>query len=166
MGRETENNCYNVTDRQTLERVIQRPTGIAPIPNMYHSYQTSQEPLYTGKCQRVVVTGSGICTLCGHDTLIYILRHREINTIRLVLYEQKTMTMMANHIIDPRIELERTAFCDGFNWGAYDYTQGSLKETFFQIRFGTSVSASEFQKKFEGCQKLMKGIIVNQRRHN
>ena len=74
--------------------------------------------------------------------------------------QEKTMKIICNHIIDPRLEMQPQMSSDkAWMWSAFDFSDGELVETIFAIRFGTPEVAADFKKKFEECQAIMKELL-------
>merc|ERR1719253_1866259 len=68
-----------------------------------------------------------------------ILRHREHQRLRLLMRQEKTMKVIANHALDPRIKLEPNVGSDrSWVWSAFDFAEGELTETVFALRFADS----------------------------
>merc|ERR1712137_1077939 len=89
-----------------------------------------------------------------------ILRHREHQRIRLLMRQEKTMKIIANHALDPRIKLEPNVGSDrSWVWSAFDFADGELQETVFAVRFADSEIAQEFKTKFIECQKEMQKVL-------
>eukprot|EP00953_Heterococcus_sp_UTEX-ZZ885_P029818 15800-Heterococcus_DN1.PRE.1 len=81
---------------------------------------------------------------------VKFLKHKEHEKIRVLMRQEKTMKVIANHVVDPRITLVPNAGSDrAWVWTAFDYTDGALAETVFAIRFGNPENAAEFKEKFE-----------------
>jgi Ran-binding protein 1 len=93
---------------------------------------------------------------------IRILRHQEHHLLRLLMRQEKTMKVICNHAIDPRIELRPNAGNDrSWVWHAFDFASGTLEETMFAIRFADSDIANDFKKSFEQSQADMKELVGN-----
>jgi Ran-binding protein 1 len=89
-----------------------------------------------------------------------ILRHREHQRLRILMRQEKTMKVIANHAIDPRITLEPNVGSDrSWVWSAFDFAEGELVETVFAVRFVDSDVAKEFKDKFLECQKEMEAML-------
>jgi Ran-binding protein 1 len=89
-----------------------------------------------------------------------LLKHREHQKIRLLMRQEKTMKVIANHVVDPKIKLEPNVGSDrSWVWSAFDFSEGELKETIFAIRFGDSDIANEFRDKFLECQSEMEKLL-------
>jgi Ran-binding protein 1 len=74
--------------------------------------------------------------------------------------QEKTMKVIANHAIDPRIRLEPNAGSDrSWVWSAFDYAEGELAETVFALRFGDSDIANTFKEKFIASQNDMDALL-------
>jgi Ran-binding protein 1 len=95
---------------------------------------------------------------------IRLLRHKEMQKIRLLMRQEKTMKVIVNHFVDPRIAMEPNVGSDrSWVWSAFDFSDGeSLKETIFAIRFADSDIANEFKAKFEECQKEMVSLLAGE----
>lgn len=92
-----------------------------------------------------------------------ILRHKEHGRIRLLMRQEKTMKVIANHAIDPRIKLETNAGSDrSWVWSAFDFADGELVETVFALRFADSDIANEFKTAFESAQKEMESLLAGE----
>merc|ERR1719343_72116 len=91
---------------------------------------------------------------------VRILRHREHQRIRVLMRQEKTMKVIANHVVDPRIRLEANAGSDrSWVYSAFDFAEGELIETVFALRFSDSEVANTFKEKFTECQKEMERFI-------
>lgn len=94
---------------------------------------------------------------------IKILKHKEHGRLRVLMRQDKTMKVIVNHALDPRITLEPNVGSDrSWVWSAYDFAEGELIETVFAIRFADSDIANEFKKSFETNQELMKSILAGE----
>jgi len=92
-----------------------------------------------------------------------ILRHKEHQRLRLLMRQEKTMKVIANHALDPRIKLEPNVGSDrSWVWSAFDFAEGELVETIFALRFSDSDVAGDFKKKFEECQKEMEKLLAGE----
>lgn len=94
---------------------------------------------------------------------VKILRHREHQRLRLLMRQEKTMKVIANHAVDPRIKLEPNSGSDrSWVWTAFDFADGELVEKVFAIRFANSDVAKEFKDKFQECQKEMESLLAGE----
>jgi len=92
-----------------------------------------------------------------------LLKHKEHGKIRLLMRQEKTMKVIVNHVIDPRIRLEPNAGSDrSWVWSAFDFSDGELVETVFAMRFSDSKVAGTFKEKFAECQKNMEVILAGE----
>mmetsp|Transcript_21541 Transcript_21541/g.27860 ORF Transcript_21541/g.27860 Transcript_21541/m.27860 type:complete len:208 (-) Transcript_21541:115-738(-) len=91
-----------------------------------------------------------------------VLRHKEHKKLRLLMRQEKTMKIICNHVIDPRIKLEPHVQSDrAWIWAAFDFSGGTeLVETIFCIKFGDSEVANKYKVEFEGCQEKMKELVA------
>ncbi|KAL3786436.1 hypothetical protein HJC23_011017 [Cyclotella cryptica] len=92
-----------------------------------------------------------------------ILRHRQHQRLRFLMRQEKTMKVIANHALDPRIQLEPNAGSDrSWVWSCYDFAEGELEEKVFALRFANSEVAVEFKNKYEECQKEMEKLLAGE----
>lgn len=89
------------------------------------------------------------------------LKHKENGRIRVLMRQEKTMKVIANHFLDPRITLTPNAGNDkSWVWVAFDFAEGELVETTFAIRFATPEIAQEYKKEFNKAQKEMEVLMA------
>lgn len=89
---------------------------------------------------------------------IMLLRHRDHQRIRVLMRQEKTMKILLNHVLDPRITLETNAGTDrSWVWSASDFSGGEIAETVFAARFPNSEIANEFKTQFLSYQKWTEG---------
>ena len=94
---------------------------------------------------------------------VRILRHKEHQRLRLLMRQEKTMKVIANHALDPRIQLEPNVGSDrSWVWSAFDFAEGELVETVFAIRFADSDIAHEFKDTFTKCQAEMEALLAGE----
>jgi Ran-binding protein 1 len=94
---------------------------------------------------------------------IRILKHRQHQRMRVLMRQEKTMKVVVNHALDPRISLEPNSGSDrSWVWSAFDFASGELLETVFAIRFADSDIADKFKKVFEENQKEMEKILAGE----
>ena len=92
-----------------------------------------------------------------------ILRHKEHQRLRLLMRQEKTMKIIANHAIDPRIKLEPNAGSDrSWVWSAFDFAEGELVETVFALRFPDSEIAESFKDSFTAAQEEMAKVLAGE----
>lgn len=89
---------------------------------------------------------------------IKILKHKEHGKFRVLMRQEKTMKVIVNHALDPRITLEPNAGSDRA-WIWTDLTEGEWLGTQISIRFNDSDIADEFQKVFREKQKEMERVL-------
>jgi len=94
---------------------------------------------------------------------VRLLQHREHQRIRLIMRQEKIMKVIANHVVDPRIELQKNAGSDrSWVWTAFDFSEGELVETVFALRFTDSDVAGKFKTTFLECQSKMKALLAGE----
>ena len=90
---------------------------------------------------------------------VKLLKHRENSMVRVLMRQEKTMKIICNHVVDPRIELEPNVGSDrSWVWSAWDFSSGELEDTIFAIRFGNSDGAKEYKEAFEKAKAHMKAL--------
>jgi len=91
---------------------------------------------------------------------VKLLRHKEHQRVRLLMRQERTMKVIANHAVDPRIKLEPNAGSDrSWVWSAFDFAEGELVETVFALRFADSEIANTFKEKFTKSQEEMESLL-------
>lgn len=91
------------------------------------------------------------------------LRHREHQKIRVLMRQEKTMKVICNHLLDPRLHLEPNVGSDrSWVWSAFDFAEGELTETVFALRFKSPEEAGDFKEKFEKLQKEMESLLAGE----
>lgn len=90
-----------------------------------------------------------------------ILQHKQNKKYRALMRQEKTMKIICNHVVDPRLELKPQMSSDkAWMWSAFDFSEGELVESIFAVRFQNSDIAADFKKNFEECQGAMKEILA------
>jgi len=90
---------------------------------------------------------------------VKLLKHRENSMVRVLMRQEKTMKIICNHVVDPRIELEPNVGSDrSWVWSAWDFSSGELEDTIFAIRFGNSDGAKEYKEAFEKAKAHMRAL--------
>lgn len=91
---------------------------------------------------------------------VRLLKHKENQRIRLLMRQEKTLKIRANHIVMPGIKLQEHAGSDkAWVWSTVDFADGAQKVELFCMRFGTIEKAQEFKTKFEEAQEANKEVI-------
>ena len=77
--------------------------------------------------------------------------------------QEKTMKVICNFALDPRIKLAPNAGSDrSWVWSAFDFSGGDLEETVFALRFADSDVANAFQDKFAEGQSIMEKLLAGE----
>jgi len=88
------------------------------------------------------------------------LKHKEHQKIRALMRQERTMKVICNHVVDPRIQMQMNAGSDrSWVWSAFDFSDGELVETVFAIRFANSDIAQDFKKQFDTHQATMASLM-------
>ncbi|XP_078524049.1 ran-specific GTPase-activating protein [Lissotriton helveticus] len=90
---------------------------------------------------------------------VKLLKHRERETIRLLMRRDKTLKICANHYLTPQMELKPNAGSDrAWVWNTYaDYADEAPKPELLAIRFLNAENAQKFKAKFDECKNEVKG---------
>ena len=89
---------------------------------------------------------------------VKLLRNKSNNRVRLLMRQEKTMKIVANHYVvadaDPYYELKPNAGSDKiWVWMAQDFAEGELGVEQFALKFGTPEKAQGFKEAFEDAKK-------------
>ena len=92
---------------------------------------------------------------------IKLLKHKENSRIRVLMRQERTLKVIANHALDPRLELtpNASAVDKSFVWTAWDFAENELLDTTFAVRFKTSEIATEFKDTFIKYQAEMDKLL-------
>merc|ERR1712146_485211 len=80
---------------------------------------------------------------------VTILEHKEKKKVRLIMRDEKTLKIRANHMILPETSLTNKGNDKSWVWHAMDFAEGSQKSEIFCVRLGTYANANEFKKVFD-----------------
>lgn len=82
-----------------------------------------------------------------------LLRHKENQRTRLLMRQERTLKIRANHIVMPGTKLQEHAGSDkAWVFSTVDFSEGEQRVELFCIRFGTVERAQEFKLKFEEAE--------------
>jgi len=94
---------------------------------------------------------------------VKLLKHRENQKIRLLMRQERTMKVIANHVADPRISLKPNVGNDkSWVWSAFDFSDGELVEEVFAVRFANADNAGKFKDAFVDAQESMKVLFAGE----
>ncbi|KAL3844262.1 hypothetical protein ACJIZ3_001665 [Penstemon smallii] len=81
---------------------------------------------------------------------VKLLKHKESGKVRLVMRQNKTLKICANHLVLPTINVqEHHGNEKSCVWHAADFADGELKEELFCIRFASVENCKSFKDKIE-----------------
>ncbi|KAK9837640.1 hypothetical protein WJX74_001828 [Apatococcus lobatus] len=81
---------------------------------------------------------------------VRLLEHKENKRIRLLMRQEKTLKIRANHIIMPGTKLQEHSGNDkSWVWSTVDFAEEEQKPELFCIRFASVERAAEFKKEYE-----------------
>eukprot|EP01006_Ploeotia_vitrea_P014275 TRINITY_DN38334_c0_g1_i1.p1 TRINITY_DN38334_c0_g1~~TRINITY_DN38334_c0_g1_i1.p1 ORF type:complete len:229 (-),score=35.67 TRINITY_DN38334_c0_g1_i1:75-761(-) len=132
--------------------------------------EEDEDILYTGRAklfthgESLLNKGTGVKSWNERGTGdVKFLKHKETSHIRVLMRQEKTMKIIINHFLDPRIKIQPNvgASDKSWVWSAFDFSDGeNLVETMFAIRFKTPEFAQEFEKEFKAGQKEMTVLMA------
>jgi len=94
---------------------------------------------------------------------VKFLKHKQSKKIRLLMRQEKTLKVCANHAILPSLKLDANVGSDrSWVWTANDFADEELKQELFAIRFLNSETAAKFKEQFESYQKEMKELLASE----
>lgn len=77
---------------------------------------------------------------------VKLLRHRESGRVRILMRQEKTMKVIINHFMDPKISLSPNGGSDSsFVWTAPDFAENSAVDKTFALKFKNADIAKEFK---------------------
>mmetsp|Transcript_35411 Transcript_35411/g.43728 ORF Transcript_35411/g.43728 Transcript_35411/m.43728 type:complete len:141 (+) Transcript_35411:1349-1771(+) len=80
--------------------------------------------------------------------------------IRLLMRQEKTLKICANHLVAPTVELSANVGSDrSWVFTAADFADEELKTETFAIKFGSSESAKKFKECVELAKKVNNGEV-------
>lgn len=89
-----------------------------------------------------------------------LLQHKENKKCRLLMRQDKTLKIRANHLVMPGVKLQEHAGNDkAWVWSTVDFSEEQQKVELFCMRFGSTEKAQEFKKKFEEVQEINSKLI-------
>mmetsp|Transcript_16040 Transcript_16040/g.32067 ORF Transcript_16040/g.32067 Transcript_16040/m.32067 type:complete len:213 (+) Transcript_16040:24-662(+) len=91
---------------------------------------------------------------------VRFLKHKENDRVRVLMRQEKTLKIIANHFLDPRIVLTPNVGNDkSWVWVAFDFSDEELIETTFAIRFASAEIAQEYKAEFTKVQGEMEKLL-------
>lgn len=89
-----------------------------------------------------------------------LLEHKVTKKIRLLMRQQKTLKICANHQVNPDTVLQEHAGSDkSLVWATADFADGEIKDELFTMRFGSIESLQRFRTAYQDAQEKMKVIL-------
>ncbi|KAL0330463.1 UNVERIFIED_CONTAM: Ran-binding protein 1c [Sesamum radiatum] len=81
---------------------------------------------------------------------VKLLKHKETGKVRLVMRQNKTLKICANHLVLPTMTVQEHQGNDkSCVWHAADFADGELKDETFCIRFASVENCKAFKDKIE-----------------
>jgi len=80
--------------------------------------------------------------------------------VRMLMRQEKTLKIRANHLVMPGTSLQPHAGSDkAWVWSAVDFSEGEQKVELFCLRFGSVEKAQDFSKKFEEAMTINAALL-------
>lgn len=94
---------------------------------------------------------------------VKILRHKENGKVRILMRQEKTLKICANHLLTPDIKFTPNQGTDrSWVWTCQDFADLELKDEILAIRFKTAEIANNFLEKAKEGQAIMKTLIESE----
>lgn len=95
--------------------------------------------------------------------VVKLLEHNENKRIRLLMRQDKTLKIRANHIIMPGTKLQEHSGSDkAWVWSTVDFAEEAQKMELFCMRFGSPERAQEFKKAFEVAMAANEKLLAEE----
>jgi Ran-binding protein 1 len=89
-----------------------------------------------------------------------LLQHKQTKIVRFVMRQEKTLKVVANHLVNPTVELKANSGSDtSWVWVAQDYAEEEPVIETFAIRFKTPEIAEEFKGKYDEFRASNKQLL-------
>ena len=89
---------------------------------------------------------------------VKLLKHKTHEKVRLLMRQEKTLKICANHVVSPGVEMKSNVGSDrSWVFTALDFADEELKTETFAIKFGNSENANKFKDAIEKSKKINAG---------
>mmetsp|Transcript_9291 Transcript_9291/g.15109 ORF Transcript_9291/g.15109 Transcript_9291/m.15109 type:complete len:339 (-) Transcript_9291:2675-3691(-) len=89
---------------------------------------------------------------------VKLLKHKELGKVRLLMRQEKTLKICANHLVSPFVQLKPNVGSDrSWVFTASDFADEELKTETFAIKFGSPENANIFKDKIEIAKEVNAG---------
>ncbi|CAK9028662.1 Ran-specific GTPase-activating protein 1 (Chromosome stability protein 20) (Perinuclear array-localized protein) (Ran-binding protein 1) (RANBP1), partial [Durusdinium trenchii] len=86
---------------------------------------------------------------------VKLLKHKEFGKVRVLMRQEKTLKICANHLVSPHVVLAPNVGSDrSWVFSAADFADEELKTETFAIKFGSAEFANLFKEKMEMAKKI------------
>jgi len=91
---------------------------------------------------------------------VKLLKHKEMKKIRLLMRQEKTLKICANHLVSPFVELGPNVGSDrSWVFTASDFAEEELKVETFAIKFANAEQAEAFKEKIALAKQVNAGSV-------
>jgi Ran-binding protein 1 len=92
--------------------------------------------------------------------LVKLLQHKATQRVRLLMREDKTLKIRANHILMPGTKLQEHSGSEkAWVWSTVDFAEEQQRMELFCMRFGSVERAQEFKKGFEKALETNEKLV-------
>lgn len=89
-----------------------------------------------------------------------LLQHKENKKVRMLMRQEKTLKIRANHLVMPGTKLQAHAGSDkAWVWSTVDFSEGDQRVELFCLKFGSVEKAQGFSEKFEEAMVINAKLI-------
>lgn len=91
---------------------------------------------------------------------VKLLKHKTFGKIRLLMRQETTFKVCANHLISPSVELEPNVGSEkSWVFSANDFAEGTIEEKLFAFKFGSVENAQDFKKAVDAAKEENKVLM-------
>lgn len=92
---------------------------------------------------------------------IKLLKNRESQQQRFLMRQEKTLKIIVNTLIDPRIRMTKMDSNEKtWVWSCYDFSEGEIVEEVFAFKCPNVEDAATFKSTFDKSQKEMEALLA------
>jgi len=89
---------------------------------------------------------------------VKLLKHKTHGKVRLLMRQEKTLKICANHLVSPQVELQENCGSDkSWVFTSSDFADEEVKTETFAIKFGSSEKAQKFKAAVEEAKAINDG---------
>lgn len=94
---------------------------------------------------------------------VKLLKHKTFGKIRLLMRQETTFKVCANHLVSPSVELEPNVGSEkSWVFSANDFAEGTVEEKLFAVKFGSVENAQDFKKAVDAAKEVNKTLMADE----